>query len=174
LSKEHQESDRKPTPAEEFGFTRQEQLFDRVSHERLLEFLDDETTTVHRVEESYNNYGEFMFIKLSRPGQERRIWMTFWGLGHHEQRERWLVDEWFFYRPNVFPGDEDETLDSTEVRQLLHDRHEMVQGYARQTTQSERGKLFEMLADMIDEDGAMAEMQDLDDLGDWLYGDGEG
>ena len=168
MSKERNESDHKPTPGEEFGFTRQEQLFDRVSHERLLAFLDDETTTVHRVEESYNNYGEFMFVKISRPGQERRIWMTFWGQGYHEQRERWLADEWFYFRPNVFSGDEEQVLDTAEVKQHLHDRHDMVQGYARRTTQPERGKLFEALADLIDEDGACSEMQDLDDLADWL------
>jgi hypothetical protein len=89
-------------------------------------------------------------------------------LGHHEQRERWLVDEWFYYRPNVVPGDEDEALDTAEVKQQLQDRREMVRAYAQRTTQSERGKLFEMLADLLDEDGAMAEMQDLDNLADWL------
>jgi hypothetical protein len=94
--------------------------------------------------------------------------MTFWGLGPHEQRERWLVDEWFFHRPNVFPGDEAQILDTAEVKQLIHDRREKAQAAARQTTQSERGKLFEMLADLVDEDGAYAEMQDLDDLTDWL------
>jgi len=31
--------------------------------------------------------------------------------------------------------------------------------------------LFELLADLTDEDGALAEMEDLDDLNDWLSGD---
>ena len=139
-----------------------------LSHERLLAFLEDEATVVHRVEENSNTYGEFMFVKLSRPGQERRIWMSFWGLGHHEQRERWLVDEWFIYRPNVFPGDEERMVDTEEVKTLLQKRREMVQTYARQSTQSERGKLFEMLADLGDDDSAYAEMQDLDDVAGWL------
>ena len=58
---ERQKPPQKPRPADEFGFTKQEQLFDRVSHDRFLEFLGDEATAVHRVEESYNNYGEFLF-----------------------------------------------------------------------------------------------------------------
>ena len=52
-------------PTEEFGLTKQEQLFDRVSNERLLAFLGDEATVVHRVEENSNTYGEFMFVVLS-------------------------------------------------------------------------------------------------------------
>jgi hypothetical protein len=31
--------------------------------------------------------------------------------------------------------------------------------------------LFELLADLTDEDGALAEMEDLDHLSDWLSGD---
>ena len=57
-------------------------------------------------------------------------------MGYHEQRERWLVDEWFHYRPNVFPGEEEQILDTVEVKQLIRDRRAMVQIYARQTTQS--------------------------------------
>jgi len=51
-----------PRPEEEFGLTEQERLFDKVSHERLVEFLADEATTIHRMEESYNNYGSFYLL----------------------------------------------------------------------------------------------------------------
>ena len=34
--------------------------------------------------------------------------------------------------------------------------------------QTDRGRIFEMLADLMDEDGALAEMEDLDMLGIWL------
>ena len=37
-----------------------------------------------------------------------------------------------------------------------------------QDTQSERGKLFEILADLTDDDGALAEMEDLESLDGWL------
>jgi hypothetical protein len=37
-----------------------------------------------------------------------------------------------------------------------------------QDTQSERGKLFEILADLTDEDVALAEMEDLELLDDWI------
>ncbi len=68
----------------------------------------------------------------------------------------------------MFPGDEEATLDTEEVKKLLHERRKRVQASAQQARQSERGKLFEMLADLTDDDGAYVEMQDLDDLADWL------
>ena len=41
--------------------------------------------------------------------------------------------------------------------------------YMDQDTQSERGKLFEILADITDEDGDLAEMEDLESLDNWLF-----
>ena len=41
--------------------------------------------------------------------------------------------------------------------------------YMDQDTQGERGKLFEILADITDEDGALAEMEDLESLDNWLF-----
>ena len=41
--------------------------------------------------------------------------------------------------------------------------------YMDQDTQSERGKLFEILADITDEYGALAEMEDLESLDSWIF-----
>lgn len=167
-------SHERPTPPdslEEFGFTEQERRLDRVSHDRLLEFLTDEATTVHRVEESYNNYGEFMFVTISRPGKTQRIFVGFWGLGYHEYRERWLTSEWHWYRANALPETVKQQIDREEAKDMLEKRLESLRPYVSQQRQSERGELFEALADLTDEDGAYTEMQDLDDLADWLLGD---
>ena len=168
MSKERPTAARQPTPGERFGFTRGEQLVDRVSHERLLGFLAEEGTRVHRVEESSNAYGEFLFVTLSRPDQTRRITVTFFGLGYHEHRERWLLDEWFWYVANPFPETLEQELSPDEARQRLEERRTDIQAHAWQATQSRRGALFEMLADLTDDDGALAEMDDLGDLADWL------
>ena len=98
-----------PTPRREreFGFTANEVLFDRMSHQRFMNLFDDETTTIHRLTEEANSYGEFLFVTLSRPGSTGRIHVTFWGAGYHEYRERWLAEEWFWYFSN-FPPAEDE------------------------------------------------------------------
>jgi hypothetical protein len=41
--------------------------------------------------------------------------------------------------------------------------------YIDQDTQSERGKLFEILVDITDEDGALAEVEDLESLDNWIF-----
>lgn len=82
MSIEHREPPRRKTSSEEFGFTERERLFDKVSHARFLEFLDDPKTKVHRIEESTNSYGEYLFVTVSRPGTKKRILVTFYGLGY--------------------------------------------------------------------------------------------
>ena len=80
----------RPKRETEFGFTDQETLFDRIGHGRFMTLLAEEATSVHRILESSNNYGEFLFVTLSRPGSREPLLVTFWGLGYHDYRERWL------------------------------------------------------------------------------------
>lgn len=173
MERESESSSESPHPTDEFGFTEHEQLFARISHRRLSEFLTDPQTIVRRMEESHNAFGEFVFLKVSRPGRAQRVWVTFWGLGYHEYRERWLADEWFYYHTNMLPGDDAQALDKEEVKRLLEERRKRVQAAARQATQSARGRLFEMLADITDDDGAYTDLQDLDDLASWWDEDAE-
>ena len=62
----------RPQAQDEFEFTENEKLFDRISHERFKEMIEDEATTVHKAEVSSNNYGEFLFVTTSRASQEGR------------------------------------------------------------------------------------------------------
>lgn len=173
MKRESETPSEPPHPTDEFGFTEREQLFARISHRRLSEFLADPQTIVHQMQQSHNAFGEFVFLKVSRPGRAQRVWVTFWGLGYHEYRERWLADEWFYYHTNMLPGDDEQTLDKEAVEQLLEERRNMIEVAARQATQSARGRLFEMLADLTDDDGAYTDLQDLDDLGGWWDEDAE-
>lgn len=141
-----------------------------MSHTRFMEILDEPHTKVHRVEESLNNYGEYLFVTVSRPGAEKRILMTFWGLGYHEYRERWIVDEWSWYQS--LRELESESVPRETARELIEERRKALQAYGQENTQTRRGQVFEMLADLTDEDGAYTEMEDLGDVADWLL-DGE-
>ena len=171
MSSEYREPLHAKTSAEEFGFTEQERLFDKVSHARFLEFLDDPKTRVHRIEESTNSFGEYLFVTVSRPGANKRIFMTFYGLGYHEYRERWITDEWNWYQ-SVRGGElEHENIPRQAAKQQVEERYREVKAYAQQDTQTRQGQLFEMIADLTDEDGALAEMQDLPG---WLLDDEEG
>jgi hypothetical protein len=167
MTKEHC----RPSP-EGFEFTYNEKLFDRVSDQRLRQMLFDESTTIHRFIISSNNYGEFAFVTASRAIGQGRACFTFWGLGHHESRDRWLTDEWFLHRANQFPDTMKQELSREEAEELLQERQQDIAPHITKGDQSKRGQLFEMLADMTDEDGAYSEMQDLgplffDDLEDW-------
>jgi len=111
-----------------------------------------------------------MFITTSRPGEKGRIYMTFYGLGYHEHRERWITEEWYWYQANPHPKLIRNKLEKEAAQELLEQRMEEISPHISDKTQTNRGQLFEMLADLTDEDGALAEIQDLGHLADWLLG----
>ncbi len=156
-----------PKPAEQFGFSENEQLFLRINQERFEEILLDEQTQIHTALESSNHFGDFLFVTVSRPGAQGRIGMTFYGLGYHEYRERWIKNEWFWYPTDLEPKKLEQVLPKAEFADLLQNRLDSLQAYMQVATQSQAGALFEILADLTDEDGAVAELEDLE----FLYSD---
>ena len=153
---------------EPFSFTEREQLYNRISHDRLQTLMDDAQTTIHKVELNSNMYGEFCFVTVSRPEADNRQLWTLFGLGFHEQRERWFTDEWSFFRANPFPETLEQRVNKDDAQELLRARQDEIAPYATQDTQTGRGRLFEMLAEFTDDDAAIAEMDDLGDLWDAL------
>jgi hypothetical protein len=149
-------------PYEQFGLTEREALYWRVSDERFKEFLQDAGTRIHELLESNNAFGEFLFVTTSRPGDQERISITFYGLGYHDHRERWIKDEWYWYQSSRQPDVMNRQFPKEEVEEIIQRRRDMVLAEAQPDTQTERGRLFEMLADLTDEDGALAEMEDWD------------
>ena len=140
-------SHERPKPNVAYGFTEREVLWDRIGHGRFEKILADEQTTIHNIQLDSNNYGEFLFVTTSRPAGEGNSALTFFGLGFHEHRERWLLDDWFWYETtlreeNAAPLPKDEALAGIQQR-----RNEVL-GYAAGQIQSERGRLFEMIADL--------------------------
>ena len=170
MSIDQHEPSRRVISAETFGLTEQERLWDRVSHERFLEILSDPKTQVHALEESHNNYGEYLFVTLSRPGGKQRVFLTFYGLGYHEYRERWVYQEWYWYESVRGAGLEQKRVSRQDARQQIDERHRECQASAERDTQTNRGRIFELLADLTDEDGAYTEMED---LSNWLLDDDE-
>lgn len=154
-----------------FGLTEQEAFSWRVSQERFQEIIDDKQTLIHSIKESSNNFGEFLFVTTSRVGDQRRVAMTFYSLGFHEHRERWITDEWFWYQANVYPEMMQDQIDREDAKEMIQKRLDSIRPYIRQDTQTEYGQLFETLADLTDDDGALAEFQDLENLAGWLLGD---
>jgi len=153
-------------PYELFGFTEGEKLRWRVDQDRFKEILNDETTQIHNITESTNTFGEFLFVTTSRPGYQGRICMTFYGNGFHEYRERWLINEWFWYQATAKPDLLREQIPKDEAQEMLQGHWDKIKPHIRLDTQTERGFLFETLADLTDDDGALAEFQDFEYLAD--------
>jgi len=153
---------------EVYGLTENEYLYWRVNQKRFQEILNDEKTIIHKIQESSNTFGEFLFVTTSRPGDQDRIGMTFYGQGYHEQRERWISKEWFWYETSIQPDKMQEKIEKEKAKELIQQHLERIQPYIQEDGQTNRGKLFEFLADLTDEDGALAEMEDLESYDSWL------
>lgn len=87
-----------------FGFTEQEHLRWCISQGRFDEIFADEETIVHKVKVSSNNFSEILFVATSRSGEQGRVCITFYGLGYHEYRVRWIINEWYWFQTNSFPN----------------------------------------------------------------------
>ena len=87
--------------------------------------------------------------------------MTFYGLGYHEYRERWITNEWFWHQTPTNLVEIQKTLSGDEVTEKLGQRLAEISPHLNEDTQTELGRTFEQLADLTDDDAALAEMQDL-------------
>jgi hypothetical protein len=173
MSKENDLSPAPKKPFEVFGLNENEALYWRVNKERFEELFNDDQTLVHEINEASNSFGEFLFVTTSRPGEEGRIYMTFYGQGFHEHRERWITDEWYWYQASPYPDMLSKKLEKEEAQELIEQRIEEIKPYISDHTQTNRGRLFELLADLTDEDGALTELQDLGHLAEGLMEDEE-
>ncbi|GAB5491998.1 MAG: hypothetical protein Phog2KO_22130 [Phototrophicaceae bacterium] len=153
----------KPTP-EGFELSKNEQLFERVSNLRFAELAFNPNTRIHEVKIDTNNYGEFLFVTVSRAKGNKRDVLTFWGLGLHEHRDRLIQDEWFYYKAHPFSEKTKKTISTDEAQELIRQRQNEIKD-SKQQEQSSMGALFEMLADLTDDDGALSELEDLRALG---------
>lgn len=155
------EQQRPQRPYEIYGINEEEVSRWRISEEKFQEILANPNTTIHSITIDENNYGEFLFLTTSRGVGQKRTCMTFWGLGFHEYRERWIHQEWFWHQTPSSLVDQLEKLSLEEAQAQLKVRLDEISAYLIEDIQSEQGKLFEDLADMTDDDVALAEMQDL-------------
>ena len=87
--------------------------------------------------------------------------MTFWGLGYHQYRERWIHQEWFWYQTTIDFSQQQETLNREEALDLVRRRKAELKPYFGDGAQTALGRMFEDLADMVDDDSALKKMQDL-------------
>ena len=122
--------------------------------------LQDPQTQIHAVRESGNAYGEFLFVTVSRENNGQKLIMTFYGLGFHEYRDRWFMNEWHWYQTYANSESCKGNISKDDAVKQVEARKDEILPYAEKATQSEAGYLFEMIADLTDDDGAIAEFDD--------------
>lgn len=159
----------RPDRARGFDFSDRERLFARISHQRLLEILQQRNTILYSAHVSQNDYGEFLFVTAQRPTETEPQVVTFFGLGLHEYRDRYLVDEWWWYESRPNPRREErEPASRKHILQMIDARHKEIEALAQAHPQSRAGEVFDLIADESDDDSVLADYRDelLDDLFD--------
>jgi hypothetical protein len=145
-------------PYEKFGLTDEEATRFRVTDERLKEILANPDKTPHNLKLSTNTFGKFLFLTVSRGVGQERIYMTFYGLGYHKYRERWISNEWFWYQSNESAVDFSTPISGEEVTAQLEQRLTEISPNLDKDIQTERGRKFEHFADLFDDDTALKAM----------------
>jgi hypothetical protein len=113
-----------------------------------------------------NDYREFLFITLSQIQEEKRKGITFWSMGYHDYRERYLTKEQFWYEAMLYPKMLESRVTRVEALKYIAEQEKEIAPFIRRNQQSQRGILYEYLADITDADGAKSELEDLGD--DWF------
>ena len=72
--------------------------------------------------------------------------------GFHKYRERLFMDECHWLGDEALPTAIERTTQSEEAKNSLQKRTENVRPHVRQNTRSERGRLFEETANLMNED----------------------
>jgi hypothetical protein len=157
------------TPQSCLSFTEREKLYDQVSHQRFLSILHQQDIEVHELREDTNSFGEFLFVTISCRNDQPRKLYTFYGLGYHDYRERWISDIWQWFESqrklNTFAP-----LQKQNALADITEREVFVQSQQSPEPPSRSAEVFSLLADLTDEDGALT---DLEDLGWMLLGNDE-
>ncbi len=117
-----------------------------------------------------NHYGEWLFITLEADLPRLHSWqrdepqrrqVTFWGLGYHDARERWLVDEWRWHESSPWQHTP-VVIGKREARAALDARRAHCAAEAAVAeSPSGRARLYGLICDPTDEDGAPAELRTL-------------
>ncbi len=161
MSAERQPRPHAQRPYEVLGLTETEQRSGLISDAKFQEIIKAQDVLIHEVKESFNHYGTFLFVTISRSGRNGRVFATFYGLGFHKNRERWIKDEWFWYQ-NIGNSDMQNTrITPDKFKKQLQEHKEKTEDMVKPDTQTQRGQLFELIANFSDDDAALAYMSEI-------------
>ena len=131
----------------------------KISDDRFMDLVSRRDVDVYKIQLSENDYGEYLFVTLKRRKQEKSRPLTFYGLGYHEHRERWISSVWEFYETHLDLGQT--AMRKVEAIEQLLERRLYVVSNVTPTKQSPQAQLYELYADLTDDDAALTELEDL-------------
>ena len=119
---QHEHNPQSTSLSEIFSFTSQEAERYQVSHDRFEVILATNETTVHQTAVEQRDFGEFLFITLSRHAK----FVIFYGLGEHRHRQRWYSNTWFWSPLQSIPAGDPQTLSKAEIKTIIHHRQQAI------------------------------------------------
>ena len=88
--------------------------------------------------------------------------MSFYGLGYHKYRERWIKDEWFWEQFPLKQVALQENLSNEDIAEHLGERVAEISPFFDEVRQTDLGRMFDCLADTTDDETVLAEFQTLE------------
>ena len=138
-------------------------MFGSLNNKEFINLLD-KAVFCYNYNISYNSYGEFLFISLAVLNENRELeGYTFYGLGYHEYRRRYITETWEYYKDQFFHKYKRQyaknTIPISDIKQVIierqHEIEEMKKKYPEKPNQ-----LYEFVADLTDEDAAITLMEE--------------
>lgn len=151
------------TLKETFGLTDREDLFTELTDDRFNALVNDPQNAVYEVDQSSNNYGEFLFVTIGRDVGGKTIYLTAYGMGYKEASGRWITATWQFYSGSNYRNAKPMPK-ATAVKQIEAARQEALKSAKEDAdrVRTKEQRAFEFIAELTDDDGAWAELQDID------------
>lgn len=131
-------------------------LYDDVDHEDVLRFVRGAERIVN-CDIDHNSYGEFMFLTLYYKGKQ----FQFYGLGLHEFRKKIYLKKWKCNGIDVNEGiyRNKPDIDKEVVLLDIIERYQEAEKWEK-PKQSASSSMFNELADLGDDDGAISMMEE--------------
>jgi hypothetical protein len=87
--------------------------------------------------------------------------LTFYGLGYHEQQERWITKYWRWYE-SISKAKELGIIPKQKAKAQIQEREDFARINAVSApAPSRRAQIYDLMAYLTDEDGALTELEDL-------------
>jgi hypothetical protein len=143
--------------ANKFGITESENLWDKIrGFERLMQLVN-KADRISQCMRSTNSYGEWRFITLWIDKEQ----LTLYGHGEHDYRAMIYGDTWFICNHNDYEQDyhSGANLNIYQVTEELMREHK--HDYPKDLKSefaSDESDLFNEIADLTDDDGAISEL----------------